>query len=557
METGAGYRLTSSIPLNPLSRFVREPDGTCIWPALLQVGSADMLALAQVLWPEVEHWFGALREPDLLAQYVRRHLPAGRILLYGAGTHSLLMLELLRSRPDITIVAIVDRLGAQIESWNGYQVITPNAVSGLVYDYVLVGHSEAEWDMVDTLSELGISLERIRTIYAASDYRALSRQEIARRLDMLPPAGTVDCVFVSNIVDMVAGTDDLEQLFGGYQTVGLFHGRLGQIGPKVSFSVYNTGGSLEFLIAALQRIRPKSVYVSHNLHCPYVAYAVHKAIPMAHVIMESYDYIGIWMNEPLRDLFGLSARMVQRFRVLEAAAMHTATFHLSKRGGRMWNPVVEQLSGRYRYLHPRLERRQPTPFRPRPMTAILYAGWLPAASLLKDFRFGYDFIGLFQEIARRTGIKFDIYNNGHQTEREDYVYNNYMLEFSGQDISYHRRISYDHLLSECGGYDYGWLCDQKMELQPDVLVGMPNRLTGYISGGLPTVIDRRWAWCTELVKEYGAGLVVNPESPGEICAALTETARGSLRPNILALRAAMLRENESALNAAAQVLHSI
>ena len=536
-----------------LRRF-SEPDDMSIWPSLLLTDPAEVRRSAAGLWPEMEKWFGALRDPVLLEHFVRRHLPPGRILLYGAGTHSAAVLDLLRHRPDILIEAVVDRLGERLGTWNGYPVIRPHETPALAFDYVLVGHTMAEWDMVAALLAFGVPQDRILTVYSNPDYRRLSHAEIARRLDGFPSAGEVDTVLVANTIDMVAGERDLERMLGAGRKATLFHGRAKQCLPDVRFPAYDVMGSLDFLTAALRRMRPRAVYVSHNLHCPYAGYAVRRILPDATMVLEAYDYIGIWKDEPLQDLFGLSSAMIGRYRMLEAAAMDAATFHISKRGGGLWSPVIERLGGRYRHLHPRLSKGMVAPFHPGPCLNILYAGWLPSSAILKDFRYGYDFVSLFQEINKIIGARFDIFNNGHQSELEDDIFQDYAREFKGPPITYHRRVGYEELISSFQRYDYGWLCDRKMEIQPDVLVGMPNRLTGYISGGLPAVIDRRWAWCSELVLEHGAGLIVDPADPAVICEALTNADWRRMRSNVLALRDALHRDNDEATNTVACVL---
>lgn len=536
-----------------LRRF-SEPDDMSIWPSLLLTDPAEVRRSAAALWPEMEKWFGALRDPVLLEHFVRRHLPPGRILLYGAGTHSAAVLDLLRHRPDILIEAVVDRLGGRLGTWSGHPVVRPQEAPALAFDYVLVGHTAAEWDMAAALLASGVPQNRILTVYSNPDYRRLSHAEIARRLDGFPSAGEVDTVLVANTVDMVAGERDLERMLGAGRKAALFHGRAKLCLPDVRFPAYDVMGSLDFLTAALRRMRPRAVYVGHNLHCPYAGYAVRRTLPDATMVLEAYDYIGIWKDEPLRDLFGLSSAMIGRYRMLEAAAMDAATFHISKRGGGLWSPVIERLGGRYRHLHPRLGKGMVAPFHPGPRLNILYAGWLPSSAILKDFRYGYDFISLFQEINKIIGARFDIFNNGHQSELEDSIFQDYAREFKSPPITYHRRVGYEELISSFQQYDYGWLCDRKMEIQPDVLVGMPNRLTGYISGGLPAVIDRRWAWCSELVLEHGAGLIVDPADPAAICEALTNADWRRMRSNVLALRDALHRDNDEAINTVACVL---
>lgn len=59
-----------------------------------------------------------------------------------------------------------------------------------------------------------------------------------------------------------------------------------------------------------------------------------------------------------------------------------------------------------------------------------------------------------------------------------------------------------------GRHHYGWLCDPITDIVTDHYVGIGNRWTGYVSGGLPVLIDAKWRFMAEYVSRFDAGLVI-------------------------------------------------
>jgi FlaA1/EpsC-like NDP-sugar epimerase len=135
-----------------------------IWQAAGVRGAAAAPLALSDLAVEVERWHGAPRDEATLARYVREHLPAGRIALYGAGSHSRLLLRLLARRPDITIVVIVDRRADAIGEFEGHPVTA--TVPDAAIDYVLAAHTSYEGEMARALMAQGVPADRILCLYA-------------------------------------------------------------------------------------------------------------------------------------------------------------------------------------------------------------------------------------------------------------------------------------------------------------------------------------------------------------------------------------------------------
>ena len=105
--------------------------------------------------------------------FICARLPAGRIMVYGAGTHTArLMNALTRQRPDVSIIAVLDRNASLDGEFRGCALRPPNwAVSGDA-DWIVVAHPLWEMDMVEVLLSHGLSTEKLFLVYSSSDFAA-------------------------------------------------------------------------------------------------------------------------------------------------------------------------------------------------------------------------------------------------------------------------------------------------------------------------------------------------------------------------------------------------
>lgn len=489
---------------------------------------------------EIEHLYGAPRDPVLVADFLNRHVPEGRLLVYGAGTHTPPVLDLLRRRPRCSIVGIVDRMGKQLRSFQGYEVFTPQEAARLSYDHILLSHGTYEDEMLESLRALGVPPERIIPIYTHAGFHELAKRTAAERAGRF--AGRrIDTLIVSCTPTVVVPDRELAAIFPPQRTVKVHFGRPDSFDASGPFETVDLHESLHGLAGMIEAVRPKVVYVRSIAYKNYLGYWLKQRFPWVTVIHELYDHAIVWRDHDLERLFGLTRRTITRLRLTEYGGAQICDLIVSKRGGPDWEPVLAESAAPYSLFFPMVQNPG-TPGTANP-AGLVYAGFLPAPAFLAEFKNGYDFLSVMQDVCREQGIEASLYNAAHIGPDADRIYAAYLDAYRDGPVKYRRRLPYDALLGEMQNFAYGWLCDKVHEFQADRHVGICNRWTGYLSAGLPVIIDAGWRLMAGLTRSYGAGLVVERAEAGLIGQAMGSADHDALRQGSRRLRAHMLEHN--------------
>lgn len=102
--------------------------------------------------------------------FVCTRLPAGRVMVYGAGSHTARLMSALESRSDVVITAVLDRNASNVGEFRGCALRPPNwAVSNEV-DYVVVAHPAWEADMIEVLLSHGLPTEKLFQVYSRPNF---------------------------------------------------------------------------------------------------------------------------------------------------------------------------------------------------------------------------------------------------------------------------------------------------------------------------------------------------------------------------------------------------
>ncbi|MBB6252268.1 hypothetical protein [Nitrospirillum iridis] len=493
-------------------------------------------------------WHGAPRDADLAARYCRTALPGGRILLYGAGTHTAWLLDVLRGVPEIQLLGVLDRMAGSMTEFRGLPVHAVATAGQLGADYVLVAHTSFEQEMVTALAAAGYPRDRIRTLYSDPAYAALAEERIAGLAAAVD--GGVDHLVVSSARSEIIPDALLSRLHGCGRAVQAFVGRADGLPPDGAFDMVDLRESVAALKRLVQRLRPRTIYVRTIIYKNFLLPLLKHWSPGSVVVGEPYDFTILWSEVDLGLLFGLDAQSIRMLRLGEQLAGCMLDLIVSKRDGAGWRDLGTAWARPSLQYFPAVKR--PSGPSPAPGSAgdLVYAGFFPAASFLKTFRSGYNFVPLLAEVCRQGGLRGDLYNSGHMPGAGDAVFAEYMAGLPAP-VRYHPRQPYDEMLRLLGGSRYGWLCDHRDRFQGDREVGVCNRWTGYVSAGLPTLIDRDWTLMATLTHAYSAGLVVHDLTPAAILAQLRAADWPALQAGTLRLRDHLERHNETVMGAVA------
>lgn len=517
------------------------------------VGGGDHgAALARAIGrlDELELLFGAPRDLDLAASFLRERLPGGRWLVYGAGTHTSVILEALERFPRIQVAGVVDRLGERLGQFCGYDVISPEDLGDVAYDGILLSHGSYEDEMRERLAAAGVPAERVAGIYADPAFHRLAAPTIARRIEGF--AGRrFDVLLVRTSPLSVISGAALASVLPPERTLQVYMGRGGSEEAEGFFETVNLDESLTALAALIRQTRPRAVLIQCVIYKNYLSYWLKARFPEVAVIHEPYDMAVWWRDHDLQALFGLTPRTIARLRLSERAASQTCDLVVSKRGGPLWDRLVGDCAAPHRLFFPMACEPVAAPGDAGPgdglAGGLVYAGFLPVPAFLDGFKNGYDFLDVMERVCRATGMTAELYNSSHLGPGADRMYASYLERYRDGPVVYRRRLPYAALIERMGAFAFGWLCDVVREFQADRHGGVCNRWTGYVSAGLPPLLDAEWRLMADLTTQYGAGVVVERTDSAAIATAVAKADLPALRAGCRRLRRHLLDHNDRIL----------
>lgn len=529
-----------------------------IWREAGLGDTAAALGGVPALMAVVEREYGAPRAAELLEWYVRERMPGGRLYLYGAGTHTRRMLDLLTQRPDIQVLGVIDRQAREIDVFVNLPVIAPEALPGRDFDYVVIGHASCEPEMRRRLLALGVPATRILTIYGDPALRRAAGPWIENRLAGLAgrrmDALIVNCASTALITDAA-----LSAILPPDRTLGVYVGRPGYAPDTGVFPAIDLAESLDALRRVIAITQPKVIVVRAIIYKNFLGMAIKHWFPDLPVICEMYDYSVLWRDDDIEMLFGMDADSRRLMHASELVISQQAALCVSKRGGALWSRVQARCATPYEMVFP-LACEPPAASgsasgtgRPR-SPDIVYAGFLPSSSFLARFRNGYTFLPALEAVCRIGGLSGEIYNVAHAGSAEDVVFADYLENYADGPMRYFRRAPYPELLARMSGAGYGWLCDVQTAFQPDREVGVCNRWTGYVSAGLPVLLGAGWRFMADLARRFDAAIIVDDLTPEHLVALIRNADRPRLQAGAVRLRAHMLEHNRRAMGTLAGTL---
>lgn len=522
------------------------------WSVVRPLLSSDHARQTLELADEVEEYFGGPRDIGIARQFIRNHLPPGRIYVYGAGLHSENIVDILTHRDDLDVLGFLDRDADRLKTFHGYEVLAPERIVELDFDYVLISYQRIEATMVDRLRQLGVPAAKIHTIYSDPGFIATAVAEQFSRIERRLDGRRFDHVIVRSGIHEVVPDSVLVELFPPETTLVI---HIGPAKPTVAISPFWTidaQGCAALAARIVKALRPKTVYLSTAQEFELFYFPIRRAVPDTQLIHEIYDFFPLIPEDWIKLGINASDRLIELMRLSNYFSCRYSQMIVSKRAGREWNRACESFYSPYLFVYPGIGSKGSVDWdestRESPGDGpvhILYAGAQVPPHFHIYMRSDYNFLPLMEEITQKSNVTIDIFNSSHAYEMNDSTFRNYMERYPSPPMTYHRRIPFDNLIHRMQKYHFGWLCLPPREQDlADQQVVICNRFSAYVYGGLPTIVDAEWHFIADLVAEYGAGLVVEDADPDKVLRAIRECDYQALLRGTVRLREHMWRHNE-------------
>ena len=461
-------------------------------------------------------------------RYLQENLLPGSYWIYACSSHSAAVFDVLETLEGVHFLGFVDRNAATLAEFHGYPVVAPEALQQSTSDRILLAHPKNEDEFASSLMTLGVPDERIFRLYGNPAYREFAVAEHVRGMMERFP-GPYDTIIATSLA-VVIDDRDLREVFDRQSTLVIYYGEPGRYASE-AFDVADAGGSLDVLLQALERYGPKTVYLRTFFDEGFLSYSIPKRLPKAVLVHEMFDMAIVFPDEVLRVWNRWTDAKITNLRLVEWHSLRNSDLVVSKRGGACWETITAIASARPATFFSRViasERDDavgadgipPVPDQPTPIR-IVYAGYLPPNP--RHVGGYYDLYPCFERLTADGSCIVDIYNAGHRPA-DDVFYAAYLARQDGGRINYHRATDYNALIREIGRCHFGWLYNERSDIYiHDAAVTIPGRITGYLSAGLPVIIDDEFDFLAGLVRRFNAGIVV-PEGRTEMIPELIRTA---------------------------------
>ncbi|WP_298363999.1 hypothetical protein [Azospirillum sp.] len=524
-----------------------------VWEgAVMEPNGPDASRVAALMETLLEE-HGAPRCREALARFVIERLPPGPLYIHGCGTHSRLLLSLLAAnRPDIVVCGMLDRLATEGTNFAGLPVQRPEELTLEEGAKILVAHTSFEGEMVRSLLAAGIPNEKIIRTYSSRAFADVADGTVPEI--PLPRTGDPLSMIVSCSNVGIVSDEHLLTIFPADQTVYIHMGRQDCFTPHPYFRSFDLLESVRNLIEAIRNFKPRVVYIRPIIYKNYLPALVKYFCPQTRVVAEYYDFTFLWTTQDLISLFGLDQVSIAMLKSSEYVGTRILDYILSKRGGPEWQYLTSDWIVKTELYFPLVsEFHQDNP-KISAIRDFAYAGFLPSPKFLRQFNTGYNFLSDLQVLCKNHDFKAIIYNSGHTEENFEESFTAYYKTFSGDPIAYRGRIPYEELMVQLQTIRYGWLCEHWTGFQGDRHVGVCNRWTGYVSAGIPVLIDAGWRFMGALVRRFEAGIIVEVFTPDAIAAAVQAADHDRLRQGVKALRRHLIEHNEATMTKLAAIV---
>lgn len=488
---------------------------------------------------------GAPVDLDLARRHLAPRLTPGAYWIYACSSDSQSVVDLLEADPQIRILGFIDKNADSLGRFLGRPVVTPAAALAVDFDRILAAHAHYELDFIDFLKEQKVPEARLVRVYTDPGYRQAAVTAYARRAVAVIGAGIRNVIVTDSVV--VVSDDELLSVFDQEETVAIYYGST-DIEYATKFKLIDVRRSLQLMMDVLSNINPVNIYIRTFFDEACLVSTVRRRFPNARLIHELFDMALVFPDEVLRKWNKWDDDKIRLLRWTERESFRTSDFIVSKRGGKAWEQITAPFGVANGTAFSRVvvpERDVDAVSSAQEPIKIIYAGYLPPdPGHVGGY---YNLYPCFENLTATGDIVVDIYNAGHY-KVIDHLYKIYLERDDGDRINYHRALAYDDLIEKIKYSHFGWLYNERSEIYiHDAAVTIPGRVTGYLSAGIPVIIDDEFEFLAGLVAEFNAGIVV-PDGRGDLIPQLIRAADyKALRRGARRLRAHMADCNDNLL----------
>lgn len=499
----------------------------------------------------------APRDFDLTVEFFRASaFPPGRYYIYGTGRLTREILPFLEAKPGVVVAGFIDRNAPEVGAFEGREVVLPEDLPSRAFDHVLPIHLLDEELMVRRLRSAGIPVASILRVQSNPDYMGFAAKGLLAR-HRLEEWGPVDVCIVSSLAKQwsVVPHTVLARLFDPMRTMNLFYGNEGHATTFESdiFPVFDCRRSLAILLMALRRLRPKVIYLkaSTHAHTETLALILSREFPDVVLVNDLNDWSALFSDEFLiRGPLAYSEEEASAARFTNYYACQRADLVICKSGGAKWESLAADFARPCLTYFPTLPA---TPYEVAAPTdggddvRVLFAGSI-AAEEREDNpgpTQGVNFLRYLRTLGAAKGVTLDVFNSGHFNASNDplFAYLRNLLDASG--VRYHRLTPFAEIAARAGDWDYGLAASHYADdrIENVTRTGLGNKFVGYISAGLPVIIDNRYEFAQSLVAEFDAGIVIDPRDIPRLPEMLRNADRRKHREGARRLLAHMIERN--------------
>jgi hypothetical protein len=299
--------------------------------------------------------------------------------------------------------------------------------------------------------------------------------------------------------------------------------------------------------------------VSPHTKSEFLVPLIRRLRPDCRLSVEFYDMGALFSRTLLSQANGLDRDAIDMTRFAAWLAAREADALVVKSTGADWARLAAQFPAKTVSWFP-MARRLAEASAPRSTAetgerSVVFAGSLGDTELVRgrDAAPGANFLETLAQIMRGPGCRLTVFNAADRRNGGDvdarFQRVEAWFEGFGAKARYNAAVTEESLLIELARHDFGFFCvhygGQRVEHVGRLAIS--NRVMAYLCAGLPIIVDAYAEATAELVRDFNAGIVVDPARYGDLPRLIAEADMAVLRAGVMRLRDHILATNLESL----------
>jgi len=466
------------------------------------------------------------RDLRVAARYIEQRVGSGTFYLYGAGSHSLGLIDLLQGNELLSqLLGVLDghpRPGQKVHSFDvfpaDYALMDPEGK-------IVLSHAEFEDGMLEDLLRMGIPRDRIVPIYQDEIYGQMAMEtlwpDISTRLANIPERGSQKRVVFVNARDRRIFDDNIIgylKSLGRYQLIQVQMDRLESVRDTSFYDMtLSARNGIGLCLNILEHLQPDLIYVQeHYSSGNFLPLIPALAFPELPVVGEFYDFLGLIFDDPYilsRDSYWRE-KDVQLGMDAERWCIENLAGIVTKESGGLLKKYLSEAN--YLEVQPHLARagfveRQTSPEQP---LRLVWAGAIAPSHLSSAIIGNNQLIDVFSELVE-LGFSVTAFSSCQDWATLESQYPDYLELAKSENFKILPRIPQQELIVRMANeFDYGIAFGRLKEGHQQ---GLSNKITvsgkifSYVAAGLPILVADYYEVMGEWVEKYDLGVLVDPD----------------------------------------------